>query len=316
MGKHERQLIEAAEKIIVKILNSQKLDDFDKKNQWFNHAIAIAEKIKKDFGKITFVQHLGNRYDNIGDIMIVSAGKKFFIEAKMSDTKSGIGTKANISQDALTENFLFDGSVKSWSEFRKEKNHEKRVMTYLNNFKKYPKKILNIKNIQKQKEEKARYLRDLKKRNTKARKILANIHKLDKEEKLGYLTYLSEQKQREEMIKRFFILITLGIHKKELIREIIKQNEIFKEIKNLYVYYSNISKNKINVRKEDGVERLKRLLKKLSNFNIVFPSGATHCKIVGIKNKKQYPLLQIVFHWKNIAQGIKTPCLNIFDLTN
>jgi len=53
----------------------------------------------------------------------------------------------------------------------------------------------------------------------------------------------------------------------------------------------------------------------LSDFKIIFPKGLTHCKIIGIKGEVSRPLLQIVFHWKNIAQGIKTPCLNIFDLT-
>jgi len=45
MGKHERQQIEEAEKIIVKLLNSQKINDLDRKNRWFNHASAIAKKI-------------------------------------------------------------------------------------------------------------------------------------------------------------------------------------------------------------------------------------------------------------------------------
>lgn len=33
MGKHERQQIEEAEKIIVKLLNSQKINDLDRKNR-------------------------------------------------------------------------------------------------------------------------------------------------------------------------------------------------------------------------------------------------------------------------------------------
>lgn len=78
MGKHERQQIEEAEKIIVKLLNSQKINDFDRKNRWFNHASAITEKIKKDFPNFEKARHLGNRYDNTGDILVVSAGKAFF----------------------------------------------------------------------------------------------------------------------------------------------------------------------------------------------------------------------------------------------
>lgn len=315
MGKHERQLIEEAEKIIVKILSSQKLTDFDKKNRWFKHAFYIAKKIKKDFPNISSVCHLGNRYDNTGDIMIVCRSKKIFLEIKMSDTKLGIGTKANISQDALTENYLFIGNVKSWSKFRQEKNHDKWVNNYLDRFTRYPQKILKIRNPIKQKEEKAEHLRTLKQRgNRKVKNILKEIQKRDRKEKIEYLIYLEKQKQRKEMIKRFFTLITLGIHRKEELENLIKKNNFFKEIQNLFIYYGNFHKSKIIVRKENVGARIKKILKRYSNFKIIFPKGLTHCKIVGVKGKVSKQLLQIVFHWKNIAQGIKTPCLNIFDL--
>ena len=152
MGKHERQLIEEAEKIIVKILNSQKLTASDKKNHWFKHAFSITKRIKKDFPNISSVRHLGNRYDNTGDILIASRKNKYFIETKMSDTRLGVGTKANIGQDALTENHLFIGKVKSWSDFRKEKNHDKWVDSYLDEFSRYPQKILKISNSTTQRE--------------------------------------------------------------------------------------------------------------------------------------------------------------------
>ena len=317
MGKHERQLIEEAEKIIVKILNSQNLTTFDKQNRWFKHSLGIARKIRKDFSQITSASHLGNRYDNTGDILITSKGNKFFIEVKMSDTKLGVGTKANISQDALTENHLFVGKIKNWSQFRQEKHHEKWVNDYLNQFKDYPQKIIEITNPITQKEEKARYLRDLKtKGNNKIKNILKNIHERDKKEKIEYLTYLSKQTQHKGFIKRFFILIILGIHRKEELESLIKKDDLFQEAQNLFVYYSNFYKGKITVREENIGERIKKVLEKYDNFRIVFPKGLTHCKIVGIKNGVSKPLLQIVLHWKNIVQGVKTPCLNIFDLTS
>lgn len=317
MGKHERQQIEEAEKIIVKILNSQKLTNLDRKNYWIEYASAIAKKIREDFPNIKRARHFGNRYDNTGDILILSDKKKFFIEIKMSNTKTGIGTKANISQDALTENFLFKNNPKSWSEFRSDKKHEEWVNDYLNRFVKYPKHILKITNPVLQKEEKARYLRELKKKKNKgAINILNMIRERDKKEKIEYLDYLRRQKQQKEMIRRFFVLITLGIHKKEVLESLIKKENFFQEIQNLFVYYSNIFQGKIIVRKEDVGEKVGRLLEKFSDFVIIFPKDVTYCKIVGIKrNGSHEPLLQIVLHWKNIAQGIKTPCLNIFDLT-
>ena len=317
MGKHEREQIEEAEKIIVKILNSENISGLDRQNRWFRHTVTIAKSIKKDFPNIKKAQHLGNRYDNTGDILLITSDKReIFIEIKMSDTRLGVGTKANISQDALTENYLFMGKVKSWSEFRKEKKHNEWVDSYLDLFTRYPKKILNISDPTIRREEKARYLRKLKKqRNKKAREILNRIHERDKEEKIEYLIYLSKQPQKEETIKRFFILITLGIHKKEELQALIKKDNFFQEIQDLLVYYGNSYDEKIIVRKENAGEKIKKVLEEFSGFKIIFPSGTTHCKLVGIKEKKNIPLLQIVLHWKNIAQGIKTPCLNIFDLT-
>lgn len=234
----------------------------------------------------------------------------------MSGTKRGIGTKANISQDALTENGLFGKKIKSWSEFRQNKGHKKWINDYLNYFTRYPKPILEIINSTSQREEKARYLRTLvNKGNKKAKSILGNIQKEDRKEKIEYLIYLNNQKQQKEIIKRFFILITLGIHRKEELENLIKKNNFFQEIQNLFVYYGNTSKGKITVRKEDTGERIKKILEKYSDFKIIFPEGLTYCKIVGVKGEVSRSLLQIVFHWKNIAQGIKTPCLNIFDLT-
>ena len=314
MGKHERQLIEEAEKIIERILNSSPLTSDDKKNRWFFHALQTAKQINKDFPNISLAKHLGNRYDNTGDMLIISNGEKIFIEAKMSDTKSGVGTKANISQDALTENHLFIGKVKSWSDFRKEKNHDKWVDSYLDEFSRYPQKILKISNSTTQREKKARYLRNLK-RNKKSKDILRNIQKRDREEKLKYLNYLSIQKQDAEMIKRFFILISLGIHTKEPLADLIKEKNFFKEVQNLFIYYANYHKGKVIVRREDAGEQVNRIISKYSDLKIIFPKGLTYCKIVGLKNGQSEPLLQIVLHWKNIAQGIKTPCLNIFDLT-
>jgi len=315
MGKHERGLIENAEKIIVKILNSQQLSNADRKNRWIDHIISIAQKIKNDFPNITSAHHLGNRYDNTGDILIISNNKEFFIEVKMSDQKLGIGTKANISQDALTENHLFQDDVVSWSEFRRKKNHNKWVNEFLDQFI-YPQKILKVNSFNIQKEEKARYLRNLQEKNNKrAKKVIDDIKEKDRKEKMEYLIYLSNKKQQPNNIKKFFILILLGVHSKEILNKLMKNTKFFQEIQDLTIYYANSNKRRITVRKENVGNKIKRIVKDYSDFKIIFPKKVTHCKIVGSKNRKQVSLLQIVFHWKNIFQGIKTPCLNIFDLT-
>ncbi len=317
MGKHERELIKEAEKIVVRILKGQGLTASEKKNYWVNHAFSIADKIKNDFSKITTAHHLGDRYDNTGDILIVSDKKKLFIELKMSDTKLGIGTKANISQDALTENFLFVGKVKNWSKFRQEKRHNEWVIKYLNRGSAYPKNLLKIINSVSLKEAKARFLRGLAKKGNKvAKQILGDIRNKDRIEKIEYLNYLRSRKQNGEFIKRFFILIFMGIHKKEILKELIGEKDIFKEVENLFIYYANCDNGRIVLRRENIGEKIRAIIQGCSNFKIIFPHGMTCCKIIAIKNRAEIPLLQIVLHWKNISQGIKTPCLNIFDLSD
>lgn len=315
MGKHERALIEKAEKIIVKILKSEKLTGADTENHWFVHARAIAKKIKADFPRIDSVSHLGNHYDNTGDVLLTFDGEKSFIETKMSDTKTGIGTMANISQNALTDNGLFEGNVKNWSSFRADKKHDKWVNSCLDQYGGYPKIIIGIENSAKRKEEKAKYLRKLsKKGNKKAKIILDNIQKRDKKEKVDYLEYLNNQKQQSENIKKFFVLIIIGVHKQKILKDLIGKKNLLAEVRNLFIYYANSHDGKVIIRREDAGEKIAKILKKYLGFKIVFPKGLTHCKIIGIKGKMDEPLMQIVFHWKNIGQGIKTPCLNIFGV--
>lgn len=316
MGKHERQQIEEAEIIIVKVLNAQKLNATDKENVWLVHALVLAEKLRDDFPNIKEVKHLGNRYDNVGDILITSAGGHFFVEIKMSANPHGTGTKANISQDALTENGLFVGKPRGWSEFRDEERQDKIIDELLNKFSKYPKNVRKINNLSLSREEKARYLRKLAKNKKRvAVKILKDIHELDKIGKMKYLEYLEKQKQLPEMIKRFFVLIKLGVHRKDELGELMKDKNFFAHAENLLVYYSNLADNKVVIYKEDVGRKIKEILEKLDDFKMIFPQNMTHCKLIGLKNKLPRPLMQIVLHWKNVFQGIKTPCLNIFDLT-
>lgn len=315
MGKHERQLIEEAEKIVVKLLKNEKLSKSDLNNHWLQHARVVARQIKKDFSNITSAKHLGNDYTTIGDVSFISNGREVIIEVKMSDKKSGLGTKANISQNALTENKLFDGGVYSWNEFRNKKKHDLWVIKYLDKFKKYPSKIKSIDNLQRSKEEKARYLRSVKGKNNTAALILDDIQKKDRKQKEEYLLYLSKHKQVPENIRRFLSLIILGIHKKEEMSALIKSDSFIEKAQKLILYYGNLSNNEIIVNTQDVGNSLKKILSKFQYFQICFSSGVTNCKLAGVDSEKnKTPLLQIVLHWKNIAQGIKTPCLNIFDL--
>ena len=232
----------------------------------------------------------------------------------MSDTKRGKGTKANISQNALTENYLFRGNPKSWSDFRKDKKHQSWVTNALNKFFKYPDNILSIQNPTQQIEEKARHLRKLKKRKFLARNILNGIKERDKVEKIEYLSYLEQQKQDEKMIQKFYVLLMLGVHDMDVLKILIKDDQTFHNVENLIVYYSNVVNKEIFIKKENIGANLTKILEQFNRLKIVFTKDSTSCKIVGIGKDSVMPLLRISLHWKNIAQGIQTPCLNIFEV--
>lgn len=310
MGKHERGQIRRAEEIIVKILNGKPINLVDRKNLWFDHAVKIAETLKQDYPSIVLATHLGDIYDNASDISIKMAnGTILFIEVKMSETKSGVGTKANMGQDSLTNFGLFIGDVISWSQFRDSKKHTLWVKKYLDIFKNYPSNFKEIGSINKLIEVRARYLRD-----NSGKEILAMIQRRDRREKIEYLKYLKQQKQDHENIKKFYILLMLGVHKEENILKLIKRSNLISELENLIVYYSNSNQGDIVITKEDVGGRIINLVKN-SIFILCFPSKNTYCVIIRKKSDNTTEkLLQIVFHWKNISQGIKTPCLNIFDI--
>ncbi len=312
MGKHERGEIKKAEKIIVKILNGGNITSVDRANLWFDHAAKIAEIIKQNYPNMMSAVHLGDTYENAGDIFIKTrSGKTVVIEVKMSETKTGVGTKANIGQDSLTNFGLFIGNVISWSQFRDSKKHTSWVRRYLNTFKDYPSNFKKIKTVQKLIETQARYLRD-----NGNEVILAKIQDRDRDEKIKYLKYLKRQKQNSENIKKFYILLMLGIHKEENILDLIQHSDLISELENLIVYYSNYNEGSVVVTVEDVGSRITDLVKN-AVFGIEFPSKNTHCLVIREKqNNRTEKLLQIAFHWKNVAQGIQTPCLNIFDLHN
>lgn len=312
MGKHERDLIKEAELIIVKILNGQSIIDSDRKNPWFDHAIKIASHIKSDYYNIEKAIHLGDTYENAGDILLkIIDGHDIIVEVKMSESKSGLGTKANLGQNSLTELGLFNSGVTSWSHFRDSLGHTKWVNKYLDLYKNYPDNIYQIKNINGAIEGKARYLRD-----NKILEILFKISDRDRKEKIKYLQYLSVNQQNEENIKKFYILLMLGIHKGSIISELMSHNDLISELENLIVYYSNVRDSNITVTKEDVGVRVRSLVTH-SIFKIIFPKNVTHCLIVRKKKDgKIEKLLAIAFHWKNVSQGIQTPCLNIFDQHN
>ena len=85
MGKHERSLVEEAEKYIVAILNHDS-GSMSRRDPWSSHAIAIAKKIITDYPNFSCAEHRGNDYSDIGDIVLtLQDSTSVYIEAKMSE---------------------------------------------------------------------------------------------------------------------------------------------------------------------------------------------------------------------------------------
>ncbi len=107
MSRDNRTAIKEAEMIVVEIINQRK-------NEWIEHSYAIANDILNRYNDIEEVEHIGNTYSNneIGDIKIrlKRSTEWIYIELKMSPSRTGRGTVANISQNALTNSNLFEGN--------------------------------------------------------------------------------------------------------------------------------------------------------------------------------------------------------------
>lgn len=163
LGKHERQEIENAERLVVDLLNNKKISTEQKSNKWIRHAKELKSTLTKDFGNIQQAEHVGNTYGEveIGDVkfLVKDNSDWIYIELKMSESKKGKGTLANISQDALTTSKLFSNKdILSWSQFRNNNNFSQLILGELNKFSKYPSN-LNKKSINQQIINKAAFLK-------------------------------------------------------------------------------------------------------------------------------------------------------------
>ncbi|MEM2499354.1 MAG: hypothetical protein QXU30_04330 [Sulfolobales archaeon] len=329
VGKFERGEAETLERELVELLNNRKPI----------HPHRCVEKLYKEIIKSymnTYIKEaifIGRTYDEPGDIKLISSeGKTIYIELKL--VEKGKGTRANISQDALTKLGLIynpSGPTISWSQFRKKNNFDKRVLDELERFKAYPPSV-------RRKEEKARYLRDKlirpspgspvdkrahellsSSRDPKERlaaEIVLNILKIARDDKISYLKYLKGLHQDSENIKKFAILLLLGFHKMNALKKGFENfDKVIASLNsgnfNFRTYY--VIKESCEVILEDLSCWIPKLLQ--ANFKIEFPEGETNVTIgySDVNGDGYKPILRVVFHWKNVFQGIQTPCLNVFD---
>lgn len=297
MGKHERGNVESAEKMIVKLLNGQSID---RAHSEYKRIINVYNYIIKKYPNIKYAEHIGNNYDTIGDILIkikkirlfLTTTEEIYIELKFLN--GGKGTLANISQDALTIYKIFEGT--SWSKYRKNEDHRNNIEKILNEYN-YPEN-LNF-------EEKGAYIK--KNENETTKNIKERIVKYDREVKKKYIKYLETLDYDKENLKKFVLLLLFGRHTKKLIQDGMKKNinKIINKNVKYEIYY--IYKSEI---KEKEYSEIKKILDE--NLEIEYKENETN--IIIRTNKTKTNILRIVFHWKNAFQGIKTPCLNIFEI--
>jgi len=331
MGKHERLEIENAEKLVVDLLNKKVITEEQRKNKWFNHAKYLKRVIIDNFGKILASEHVGNTYSEgeIGDVKILTESSKnwVYIELKMSESKKGKGTLANISQDALTTSNLFKSKqIQSWSKFRNNNGFGKIILDKLNQYKEYPGN-LDGGSINRQIINKGAHLKKLFKiftgknmianivcnyvKNPKISEvasIICSIINYAKENKINYLEHLKQFEQNPEYIKKFIIAMLIGYHNQDQIKFILNlpYNDILKILDTYFVYYTNERNGNIIVSTDNLGKEIQRIID--NDVRITFLKDQTNCIIQsGVNN-----ILRVVLHWKNKFQGIQTPCLNIF----
>jgi len=317
MGKYEREKIELREKHLVSLLNGK--EDIILKNKLSSKEIQInkvlATKLKKKFPMFDIATHIGNTYGiSLGDIKFSSSknNDELFIEVKF--LKSGYGTRANISQDALTEYGIFE-NASHWSCFREKVGHDKWVLEKLLKFKYYKDTYESIKSLRPKICHMAKELKEFAKHNNRigkeSSKIKNEIIETDRQEKLNYIKYLSTQTVNYDNLRKFVILILTGNHTKAA----------FGRFRNINYYEIKIPDNYFIIYAYDNeevyLENIKPIVLKVQDnkntIDIEFNFEQTNIKIYIIFDNHKMYLLRVVFHWKNKFQGIETPCLNIFD---
>lgn len=325
MGKHERDIVEKAEKIIVKLINKSKLEKEEFKHPFLKLIYKFITHITNEYSDIEKAEHIGNKYNSLGDIKLkLKNGEIKYIELKFLN--GGKGTLANISQDSLTTLGIYD--CESWSDFRKRNGHQEKICNFLNGFKypnsseftlnkkntiynkaEYLKKIIGPKekNIEKICKEIVTRPTGVSTQKIQAAKIILNIIDYDKKIRILYLDLLSSEKYNKKILKKFCILLIMGVHNNKELGNLIFQSNL--KIPNNYLTYY-LYKNNLKIIKEDNTSLIKKIL--TNDIEIDIKKEQTNLVVNSVIKTNKISIIRIVYHWKNKFQGIQTPCLNIF----
>lgn len=328
MGKHERGVVEEAEEIVAALINNENLSAIQKSHPFLDLINIFVKEIKEEYKNIKFAEAIGNSYGTPGDVRLdFKDGKKRFIELKFLE-KSGSGTLANISQDAMTALDIFD--CQSWSSFRKKTKHQDIVVKLLNKFE-YPFGVISASGPKTKIYKAAGYLKEIidagtsgvegvcrehlkssksSKNQKLASEIILEIVKMDKASRVKYLSVLKESKLNKNRLKNFVFLLSTGSHTQEDLAAEINTNftSLITGDVNYDVYY--LYKETLTVKKEEGLTDLYEMFNR--DIDIDIKESETSFIIFSKEKNERINLIRVVYHWKNKFGGIETPCLNIF----
>lgn len=315
MGKHERSEIELMEKSVAQRLNKKKalISPGDK---WYEHMEAFVDFIRHRYPEIAEAHHVGNEYGTeMGDIkLIMEDSSAHYLELKASETPFGRGTLANISQDSVTEYELLippaGSRIQSWSEFRERQGLRSAIQEVLDRYRIAP--CLRF-------EDKARFIRDeANSGNLHARRVIDTIIDLANTDKKNYINYLKNYAPNEENIIKFVFCLLNGIHTMPEIKRFmgsVSTSDLKDRYEELTTLYANVQGGNVVITERKS--KIKAMLEEHYRFSILFPEEfeESNNNYIVCYNKisgEEKRLLSFVFHWKNVCQGIQTPCMNVF----
>ena len=288
MGKHERHISDELEINLTAKINGQPFNSVLLNDDLIH---STANHILNHYQDIESAEWIGTTYVNNGDILFHRRSHDDqFIELKY--VINGKGTAANMGQDSLTQYGIFD--VTPWSLFRKERKQYERTIEIIGQSFKTKTAFYD-------------YCRELRDKNTSQEKI-KEIVAFANAEKIIYRNLLRDSGFSENELRIF-------------IKNMLHQNHSRKTyVRNMIGFKRNC--DILYVNKIDGSAEFES---NPNDFVIVddpawqpfieFPNDTAYL-MIGMMNKElceRRRFYQIAFHWKNIFQGIKTPCLNIFD---
>lgn len=274
MGKHEREKVEKAERDVCARING---NGGNADHELAEESKALAERLTQDFD-IKRCEHVGNEYgDALGDLVLHTDNDKKYVEVKFLNR--GSGTRANMSQDSLTNYGLFQGDPLSWSEFRKESGFNDWRREKLNEFD-YPEEVESVSGDKTRLYKKAKHLKSVlgvgrsptmgvvnevlagnaSPDEEKAAQIVKDVYKRANEGKTEYIDYIMDFGQNENAVKKLTLLILCGAHSGTEIEDrwSLSLNEIIDTVDEGYhVYY--VYKGSCSVKQEDLHEELRRI---------------------------------------------------------